>query len=96
LVAVLIFWGAGCFAVNSAQQARLVGLSPPHAPVSIAMNTSAIYLGQAVGTAAAGSTLGLASDWHTYAALPAISLPLFAAAAVVSIAAARRTVVSPR
>ncbi|HXW64544.1 MAG TPA: MFS transporter [Burkholderiaceae bacterium] len=96
LVAVLIFWGAGCFAVNSAQQARLVGLSPPHAPVSIAMNTSAIYLGQAIGTAAAGSTLGLASDWHSYAALPAISLPLFAAAAVVSIAAARRTVVIPR
>ena len=94
LVAALIFWGAGCFAVNSAQQARLVGLSPPHAPVSIALNTSAIYLGQAVGTAAAGSTLELAPDWHSYAALPAISLPLFAAAAALSIASARRTGVS--
>lgn len=94
MIAVLILWGAGCFAVNSAQQARLVGLSPPHAPVSIAMNTSAIYLGQAIGTAAAGSTLELASDWHTYAALPEISLPLFAAAAAVSIAAGRRAKVS--
>jgi len=96
LVAVLIFWGAGCFAVNSAQQTRLVGLSPPHAPVSIALNTSAIYLGQAVGTAVAGSTLESGADWHTYAALPMISLPLFAAAAAVSIAAAQRTRVSSR
>jgi len=96
LVAVLIFWGAGCFAVNSAQQARLVGLSPPHAPVSIALNTSAIYLGQAVGTAAAGSTLGLSADLHTYAALPTISLPLFVASIAVSIVATRRAVVRPQ
>jgi len=96
LVAVLIFWGAGCFAVNSAQQARLLALSPPHAPVSIALNTSAIYLGQGVGTAAAGSILGPAADLHTYAALPILSLPLFAAAVAVSLVAARRAGVSPR
>jgi MFS transporter, DHA1 family, inner membrane transport protein len=50
-------WGLGCFAVNSAQQARLVELAPRLAPVSIALNSSGIYLGQAFGAAAGGFTL---------------------------------------
>ena len=57
LVAFLLLWGIGCFSTNSAQQARLVLLSPPHAPVSVAMNSSAMYFGQAVGTAAGAAVL---------------------------------------
>jgi predicted MFS family arabinose efflux permease len=44
----------GCFASNSAQQARLVNLSPELAPGTIALNTSAMYGGQALGAALGG------------------------------------------
>lgn len=43
-------WGLGCFAVNSAQQVLLVSRNPRLAPVSVAFNSSALYLGQAIGT----------------------------------------------
>lgn len=51
---ILLPWGMGCFAANSAQQARLVALSPTLAPGSVALNSSGIYVGQAVGAAAGG------------------------------------------
>lgn len=51
---VLVPWGLGCFAANSAQQARLVGLAPTLAPGSVALNSSGIYIGQAVGAGAGG------------------------------------------
>jgi predicted MFS family arabinose efflux permease len=54
LALVCIPWGLGCFACNSAQQARLVTLAPAVASVSVALNTSAIYLGQGIGSAAGG------------------------------------------
>jgi len=47
--AVLLPWGLGVFAANSAQQARLVGQAPWLASASIALNTSAMYAGQALG-----------------------------------------------
>jgi predicted MFS family arabinose efflux permease len=52
--AVIVPWGLGCFAANSAQQARLVAIAPPLAPASIALNSSAIYAGQALGAAGGG------------------------------------------
>jgi predicted MFS family arabinose efflux permease len=51
---ILIPWGLGCFASNSAQQARLVNLGPSLAPATIALNTSAMYAGQAIGAASGG------------------------------------------
>lgn len=51
---VLVPWGLGCFAANSAQQARLSGIAPALASGSIALNTSAMYAGQAVGAASGG------------------------------------------
>lgn len=53
-VMVNIPWGLGCFASNSAQQARLVGIAPPLAAASVALNSSAIYAGQAIGAAGGG------------------------------------------
>ncbi|MBL0726908.1 MFS transporter [Piscinibacter sp. HJYY11] len=51
---VILPWGLGGFASNSAQQARL-GLAAPHlATALMALNSSAIYLGQAVGAAGGG------------------------------------------
>ncbi|MGB4060644.1 MAG: MFS transporter [Burkholderiaceae bacterium] len=52
--AVLVPWALGCFAANSAQQARLVGLSPALAPATVSLNTSAMYGGQAMGAALGG------------------------------------------
>ena len=51
---VLVPWALGCFACNSAQQARLVHLSPVLAPATVALNTSAMYGGQALGAALGG------------------------------------------
>ena len=49
LALVLMPWALSGFATNSGQQARLGGLSPRLAPALMALNTSAIYLGHAVG-----------------------------------------------
>lgn len=48
-IMLTLVWGLGCFAVNSAQQARLVAMAPALASASVALNSSAIYLGQAAG-----------------------------------------------
>jgi MFS transporter, DHA1 family, inner membrane transport protein len=48
-------WGFGAFAANSLQQARLMAIAPPLASASIALNTSGIYVGQAVGGALGGA-----------------------------------------
>jgi predicted MFS family arabinose efflux permease len=53
-VLVCIPWALGCFSSNSAQQARLVGLAPDLASASVALNTSALYIGQALGAAIGG------------------------------------------
>ena len=51
---VLVPWGLGCFASNSTQQARLSMAAPALAPALLALNTSAIYLGQAAGAVSGG------------------------------------------
>ena len=51
---VMIPWALGCFSSNSAQQARLVGIAPALASGSIALNTSAMYAGQALGAGSGG------------------------------------------
>jgi predicted MFS family arabinose efflux permease len=51
---VIVPWGLGCFAANSAQQARLSGIAPALASGSISLNTSAMYAGQALGAAGGG------------------------------------------
>lgn len=52
---VIVPWALGCFSSNSAQQARLGLAAPGLAPVLMALNTSAIYLGQAIGAASGGA-----------------------------------------
>jgi predicted MFS family arabinose efflux permease len=57
LVAMAIgvgLWGLGFAAINSMQQARLAQAAPDLAGASIALNTSCIYVGQAVGSALGG------------------------------------------
>lgn len=54
LCLVSVPWALGCFSSNSAQQARLVAIAPAVASVSIALNTSAMYMGQGLGSALGG------------------------------------------
>jgi predicted MFS family arabinose efflux permease len=65
---ILIPWGLGMFACNSAQQARLIQLEPDLAAGSAALNTSAIYLGQAIGSAGGGWLInqGAMNQLHWY------------------------------
>jgi MFS transporter, DHA1 family, inner membrane transport protein len=50
----VVFWGLGFAAINSMQQARLVAAAPPLATASVALNTSSIYIGQAIGSGVGG------------------------------------------
>jgi predicted MFS family arabinose efflux permease len=47
-------WGLGFASTNSMQQVRLVGAAPPLASASVSLNTSVLYVGQAVGSAIGG------------------------------------------
>ncbi len=57
MIAALGLWGLGAFAVNGAQQARLVALAPRLASASVALNSSSFYLGQATGAMLGGAAL---------------------------------------
>jgi DHA1 family inner membrane transport protein len=52
-VAVAI-WGIGFASTNSMQQVRLVTAAPALASASVSLNTSALYIGQATGSAIGG------------------------------------------
>ncbi|MGE0348242.1 MFS transporter [Hydrogenophaga sp.] len=83
---VIIPWALGCFASNSAQQARLVQLSPVLAPATVALNTSAMYGGQALGAALGGVMIaqGRMLDLHE------VGLVVMLAAMALSVWATRR------
>lgn len=50
----MMCWGFGFAAINSMQQARLATTAPDLASVSIALNTSVLYVGQAIGSGIGG------------------------------------------
>jgi len=47
-------WGMGFGATNSMQQVRLIGAAPSAASASVSLNTSVLYVGQAIGSAIGG------------------------------------------
>jgi predicted MFS family arabinose efflux permease len=51
-------WGLGFAATNSMQQARLVGAAPTAPSAAVSLNTSSLYLGQAIGSAVGGALFG--------------------------------------
>jgi predicted MFS family arabinose efflux permease len=55
----LALMGMGFAATNSMQQARLVQAAPELSSASVALNTSGVYIGQAVGSGAGGVMFGL-------------------------------------
>jgi DHA1 family inner membrane transport protein len=54
IFASVAFWGLGFAAFNSMQQARLVAAGPDLSSATVALNTSALYVGQAIGSALGG------------------------------------------
>lgn len=62
-VLVMAAWGFGAFAINGAQQPRLIGSAPPLASATLPLNSSAIYVGQALGAMAGGLVLTHVGLW---------------------------------
>ncbi|WP_298242110.1 MFS transporter [uncultured Bradyrhizobium sp.] len=54
MTAGVAVWGLGFASTNSMQQVRLVAAAPPLASATVALNTSVLYVGQAVGSAIGG------------------------------------------
>ncbi len=54
MAASVAIWGLGFASTNSMQQVRLVGAAPALASASVSLNTSVLYVGQAVGSAIGG------------------------------------------
>ena len=59
-----VFLGLGFAALNSMQQARLVAAAPALAAATIALNTSTLYVGQAIGSGLAGHLLARAAYYE--------------------------------
>jgi predicted MFS family arabinose efflux permease len=76
LALTVVAAGIGGFAGNSAQQARLVAMAPSQASVSIALNTSAVFLGQAAGAAAASAVIAHVPGQAGFVSIPWITVPL--------------------
>ena len=50
----VVIWGLGFASTNSMQQVRLVAAAPSLASASVSLNTSVLYIGQALGSAIGG------------------------------------------
>lgn len=87
----MIIWGLGNFAFNSSQQARLAQSAPTLTSASIALNSSSLYGGQAMG-AALGASLVVALG---YDALGPTALIIIALAMLLSWLADRQGTTLP-
>ena len=54
MAASVAVWGLGFASTNSMQQVRLVSAAPALASASVSLNTSVLYIGQAIGSAIGG------------------------------------------
>lgn len=88
---VMVPWALGCFSSNSAQQARLGAAAPAAAAALMALNTTAMYLGQAIG-AAGGGVLIAAGGFEV---LPRVGLLWLTAALALSLWSSRRLARQP-
>jgi predicted MFS family arabinose efflux permease len=80
LVIVMVPWALAFFATVSLQQARLGAAAPLLAPALLALNTSAVYLGQAGGAASGGWLIA----HRGYGALSGVGLGWLVAAIALS------------
>jgi predicted MFS family arabinose efflux permease len=54
MAGAVAIWGLGFASTNSMQQVRLIGAAPALGTASVSLNTSVLYIGQAVGSAIGG------------------------------------------
>lgn len=81
MVALFVTWAAGNSFFGTLQQARVVDAAPASGTALLALNTSAIFAGQAVGTVIGGWVLagaGLKALPWTGAALALLAMAVFA------------------
>jgi predicted MFS family arabinose efflux permease len=57
LAVPLVVWGRCCWALQVPQQHRLIAARPEQASVAVSLNSSAVYLGSALGSALGGVAL---------------------------------------
>ncbi|MFG2528141.1 MFS transporter [Streptomyces sp. NPDC048516] len=87
-VVALVAWGAAGWALQVPQQHRLLALRAERGTIALALNSSALYLGSAVGSALGG--LALAAGLAPYA-LPWVAAGVAAAGLALHLAAGRRS-----
>jgi len=95
VLVLLVVWSVFGWSVHATQQARLVALDPPRAPVLLALHSSGIYIGASAGSAIAGQVLQLSGDrWLG----PAGAALMLAAAATLGVMAlmSRTPAAAPR
>jgi DHA1 family inner membrane transport protein len=73
-------WGLGFASTNSMQQVRLVAVAPSLASASVSLNTSVLYIGQAIGSAIGGQLF--ARDQFRGVGYVAVAFVVLALAAV--------------
>ena len=83
---VLVPWALACFSTQSMQQARLGAAAPALASALMALNTSAIYLGQSAGASSGGWLIA----HHGYGPLSSVGFAWLVAAIALSVWASRR------
>lgn len=88
---VLVPWALGCFSSNSAQQARLGAAAPAVAGVLMALNTTAMYLGQAIGASSGGVLIAAAG----FELLPRVAVAWLLLALALSLWSSRRLARQP-
>jgi MFS transporter, DHA1 family, inner membrane transport protein len=77
MAASVAIWGLGFASTNSMQQVRLVGAAPELASASVSLNTSVLYIGQAVGSAIGGMLYARDLLYHSgYVAVGFVALAL--------------------
>jgi predicted MFS family arabinose efflux permease len=75
----LAIWGSGGSPAIAAQQARLIAADPLAASATVALNTSLLYAGQAIGTTLGGWTLASGhAAWSGIVAVTLVAVALFA------------------
>lgn len=90
MVVVVVIWGLAGFGMMAPQQSRLAALAPAQAPMLLALNSSMLYLGTAIGAAIGGAVVGGVGFSH----LAWVGMP-FALAGLGTLWISRRLVATP-
>jgi MFS transporter, DHA1 family, inner membrane transport protein len=93
MAASVATWGLGFASTNSMQQVRLVAAAPRLAPASVALNTSVLYVGQAIGSAVGGVLYG--RDLLQEIGFVALAFMAIALVSIVTLTRPRHPALSP-